>query len=202
MKRKIVSIVLVSVFMLAFQCDNDPVSTKVFNHFKVSVTPQSVFSLNDTIWIEGIASSKAFDTALNDSIVVNDFRGDDLSIFKFITPNNVANCKDAIDQFELLVVMGSVSFLPICENGQMTIEAQLNNEETLFKYRLGLRATSVGDFVLSWTQGSVRNQQRNEFIAAAYPLSFHPDQIGMDLCGRVSWRYINESQREFYFKVE
>lgn len=48
----------------------------------------------------------------------------------------------------------------------------------------------------------LQNSNRNEFIIENYPIENFPNQIGFNSCGDVSWRYLNESDKEYYFKVE
>ncbi|MFD2543773.1 hypothetical protein ACFSSB_15710 [Lacinutrix gracilariae] len=203
MSKYIIRLIILAPILMAFQCeDDDTTGTFIFNDYKISVTPQSSFSINDTIWIDGKVSSLAFDTAINDSIFPGWSQGDQISIMKFIQPTQSSNCKDAIDNFELITELGNISFLPVCENGQMTIQSEINADSLNYSYRIGLKALNIGDFVLSWNNSSVTNANRNEYILDDYPLEFHPNQLGFNKCGNVSWRFVNESDKEFYFKVE
>ena len=53
---------------MAFQCDDDVLSTIETNPYSIKITDNKTFSLSDTIWIEGRVSAKAFDTTIGDSI--------------------------------------------------------------------------------------------------------------------------------------
>ncbi|MBC3845999.1 hypothetical protein H8K90_06390 [Winogradskyella echinorum] len=201
--KKIFKIILFTPFLLAMQCDDDSTeSTLIFNDYNVYITPQSSFSVNDTIWLEGIVSSKAYDLAINDSIIANRSTGDTFSIMKFIEPTQSSNCKDAIDKFELIYNIGLSTFLPICENAQMTLHSEISNDNLSYKYKIGLKALDPGDYVVSWQNSIVKNENRNEYIIENYPIEHHANQIGYNKCGNVSWRFLNESDKEYYFSIE
>jgi hypothetical protein len=121
---------------------------------------------------------------------------------KFIEPTQTSNCRDALDKFELINEVGGITFLPICENAQMTATPELTIDCSSYKYRIGLRALVPGDFVISWQDSKIDNENRNENIIDNYPLEFHQNQIGFNKCGNVSWRDLNESEREYYFSVD
>ena len=77
-----------SFFLMAFTCDNEIESTLVYNTFKTSVTPQANFSLNDTIWVTGITSSKVYNLMTNDSVFYTEqSRRDELLVMKLINTN-------------------------------------------------------------------------------------------------------------------
>ncbi|WP_046757090.1 hypothetical protein [Kordia jejudonensis] len=203
MKKKLLTYILLAPLLMAFQCEEDELqSTLTYNTYKVNVTMQSNFSVDETIWINGRVSSKAFDTAVNDSIFSDIAQSDTFSIYKFIEPTAVSNCKDAIDKFELIFDSGSYSFLPSCENAQIHAIPELESSELFFSYRIGLKAIEPGDYVISWQDAAIQNTSRNESIVDNYPIENHPNQIGFNRCENVSWRFLNESQREFYFTVE
>ncbi|WP_145758326.1 hypothetical protein [Sediminicola sp. YIK13] len=203
MFRKILKFVLIAPLLMAFQCEDElEESTLVYNLFKVNITAKSSFSLNDTIWITGKVSSNAFDLALNDSIFADNPQPDIFSIYKFIEPNEVSNSKDAIDKFDLMLDIGQFSTLPRCENAQLQVIPEIENNKMFYTYRLGLKATSTGDYVISWQDGTIQNVERNEFIINNYPIENHPNQIGFNSCDDVSWRFLNESEKEYYFTVE
>ena len=56
--------------LMAFQCGDDFVYLE-YNPYKANVTPNLNFSQNDTIWIYGRTSRKAFDPSVNDSVFGN-----------------------------------------------------------------------------------------------------------------------------------
>ena len=203
MLRKLFNILLLTPFLMAFQCDKDePDNTYIFNKFEVSVTPQASFSINDTIWINGKISSKVFDTSVNDSIFLDRIQEDNFSVMKFIQPTQSFNCKDAIDKFELITELGNLSFYSECENGDMWVQPELSSNGSFYTYRIGLKAVNTGDFVLSWNESSLTNANRNQYILNDYPLELHPNQIGFNKCGNVFWKHASESDKEFYFRVE
>ncbi|MFT4848889.1 MAG: hypothetical protein ACI83B_001425 [Sediminicola sp.] len=121
---------------------------------------------------------------------------------KFIEPTQTSNCKDAIDKFELINEVGYFSFLPACENAQMTATSEMTIDDSSYTYRIGLRALESGDFVISWQNSKIDNENRNEYIIDNYPIEFHQNQIGFNKCGSVSWRFLNDSDKEYYFSIE
>lgn len=203
MLNKILKLIILAPLLIATTCeDNFEKSTLIFNVYKAKITPESSFSINDTIWISAKVSSYVFDESVNDSIFIDNAQTDDFSIYKFIEPTEVTNCKDAIDSFELLIDRGQFSFIPSCENGLLQAFPELDNNNAFYSYRIGLKPTVTGDYVISWRNGILQNSNRNEFIIAKYPIKNHPNQIGFNSCGNVSWRYLNESDKEFYFTIE
>ena len=187
---------------MAFQCDDKLESTLEFNDYKVDITPASSFSLNDTIWIKGKVSSQVYDFSINDSIFNDNPQVDVFSIFEFIEPTQVSNCIDAVDKFELIFDIGEYSFLSSCENAHMQAFPALENNGSFYTYRIGLRPLLSGDFVVSWQNGLIQNENRNEFIIGRYPIEDHPNQIGFNSCDNVSWRFLNEPEKEYYFSIE
>lgn len=200
---KTVKLVIIALLLMAFQCEDDlEESTVVFSTFKSNVTPQSSFSVNDTIWISGKVSSMVFDLSVSDSIFSESPQSDVFSVYKFIEPTDVSNCKDAIDQFELVFDIGQYSFLSSCENAQIQALPTLESENSFYTYRIGLKPINPGDYVISWQNATLQNTNRNEFIIENYPIENHPNQIGFNSCGNVSWRFLNESDKEYYFSIE
>jgi hypothetical protein len=187
---------------MAFQCDDELSDTIEFNSYSVKVTSKSTFSLTETIWIEGSISSKAYNLSTNDSIFNENNNGNVISIFKFITPTENFNSKDAIDNFEIIYDKGTASFLPSCENAQMTINADLNADKSFYTYRIGIKPKFKGDYIINFFDSNIRNQNKNISIASNYPLERHPNQIGFDRCGLGSWLDIDQSKNEYFFTVE
>ncbi|WP_340201735.1 hypothetical protein [Ascidiimonas sp. W6] len=202
MFKKVLKFIVIIPFLVAFQCDEELESDITFNDYTVNITPQSSFSIDDTIWISGIVSSQAYDSSINDSIFYDRYQGDVLSIMKLIAPTELSNCIDAIDNFELIVQLGEISFFPRCENAEMTVTPELSSDNLSFRYRIGLKPLGTGDFVISWQNSNLQNENRNESIIDKYPIENHPNQIGFNKCGKVSWRLLDESNKEFYFSVE
>jgi hypothetical protein len=203
MYKNFLKLIFLTPFLMAFQCDDEIESTFIFNNYTVSVTPQSNFLVDNIIWINGSVSSKVYDLETNDSIFLDNWsQGDQFSIMKFIEPTQSSNCIDAINNFELIIDVGDFSFLPSCENAEMTAQSELSIDTLSYTYRIGLKALASGDYVISWNNSTINNENRNEYIINNYPLENFPNQIGFDKCGNVSWRLLNESEREFYFSVE
>ncbi|GGW69811.1 hypothetical protein DFQ11_10611 [Winogradskyella epiphytica] len=203
MLKNLLKLVIIAPLLIATTCENDPIEDRlVHNVYKANVSQEYSYSLNDTIWIEGRISNQVFNATENDSIFLEEPYPDDLSIYKFIEPTTVSNCKDAIDAFEVILDQGQLSFLPSCENGKLQAYPEFEENVDFYTYRIGLKPTTQGDFVISWRDGLLQNLERHEFIADNYPIEDHPNQIGFNSCGEVSFRYLNESDREFYFTVE
>lgn len=200
--RIFILLIILSPILMAFQCGNDEGDIIKVNDYSVKVTPKSTFSLTETIWIEGQVSSKAYNLSTNDSVFNENNNGNTISIFKFNTPTENFNSKDAIDNFEIIYHTGTASFLPSCENAQMTINAELDNDQLFYTYRIGLKPRFTGDFIISFFDSNLRNQDKNISIAYNYPIERHPNQIGFDKCGLGSWLDIDDSKNEYLFTVE
>lgn len=203
MVKNIVKFILFLPLLMAFQCEDEfEESTLVINVYTAAVTPESSFWLTDTIWISGKVSVQAFDLSVNDSVFNENPQADVFSIYKFIEPTAVANCVDAIDKFEIIIDKGEITFLPACENAQLQAFPEPEKDNLFYSYRIGLKPMAKGDFVISWQDGIIQNADRNEFIIANYAIVNHPNQIGFSSCGSVSWRYLCESDKEYYFTIE
>ena len=200
--KKTIKYLFLAPLLMAFQCEDDLITTITTNSYSIKITPKQSFSLNDTIWIEGRISSKAYDSAIEDSIFNENNQENQLSIFKFIEPTEHSNAKDAIDSFELIFDVGQYSFLESCKNAQLSANAVLDKNQLFYTYKIGLKPKLKGDFVIRGLDGKIQNIERNLFIADKYPIERHPNQIGFLKCERVSWLYIDQSTREFLFKVE
>ena len=134
--------------LIASKCDDDIENTLLFNSYKIEVTPNLNFSLNDTIWIRGKTSSKAFDLSINDSIFNNTPQDDIFSIYKFIQPTENSNCIDAIDKFEVIPDTYNIWFLPTCQNAHIAVSPELEDNALFYSYRIGIKPTTVGDLSL------------------------------------------------------
>lgn len=202
MKKKINLIILLPLIM-AFQCEEEFLESNLkYNIFKVKISAEYSFSLNDTIWLNGKISNKVFDLKLNDSVIAEKPRSDVFSIYKFIKPTGITNCEDAINKFDLIFKTGQYSNLPKCNNAKLNVVPEIDNNNLFYTYRLGLIPKTKGDFVISWEDGVIENLERNVFIINNYLILNHPNQIGFNSCNNVSWRYFNESEKEYYFRIE
>jgi hypothetical protein len=201
MIKRLLKLLAVAPLLFAFQCDEDPGPMFTYNDYKVKISPSSSFAINETIWIEGRVSSQVYDLGTSDSIFMESPLPDVFSVFQFIEPTELANCKDALDKFAFVIDIGEYSFLPRCENATVQALPVLDDSEVFYSYRLGLKPLEAGDYVVSWQSSALQNTNRNEFIIEQYPIENHPDQLGFNSCGNVSWRNLDESAREFYFSV-
>ena len=202
MIKQVFTFVVIASFLMSCQCVDVLENTLEFDSYKVNITPASSFSLNDTIWIKGKVSSHVYDLSKNDSIFNEKPLGDIFSIYKFIEPTQASNCIDAIDKFELIFDIGEYLFDPSCENASMQAIPVLAKNGSFYTYRIGLRPSLPGDFVVSWRNAAIQNEDRNEFIIESYPIEDHPNGIGFISCEDIFWRYTNESEREYYFTIE
>lgn len=200
--KKLMYLLLLSPILMAFQCDDDTDELREFNKYSVKVTPKRVFSMLETIWIEGRVSSKAFQYSTNDSIFNEKNNANTLSVFKFITPTENFNSKDAINKFDIIYERGTATFLPSCENAQMSVDAQLDSNELFYTYKIGLKPKEKGDYILSFLDSNLRNQEKNIAIAENYPITRHPNQLGFNKCGLGSWLELDQSKNEYFFTVE
>ena len=62
-----------------------------------------------------------------------------------------------------------------------------------YNYRIGLRPTDLGDYVINWRDAEIQNPNRNEFAIEDYPLKYFLNEIGFNSCGPVSPRSLNKS---------
>jgi hypothetical protein len=172
------------------------------NFYKVTLTPKTNFKIySDTIWIDGIVSSKVFDESIKDSIFSEIKIKDVISIYKFVSPTQDYNCVDAIDKFELIDDFNGIAFFESCKNGTIIKNSNLSSNSLFFKYRLGLIPQYLGSYTVSFQNSKIQNINRNTNILENYPIGDLPTQIGFKSCGKLSWRKLNESESEYYFNV-
>jgi hypothetical protein len=198
---KLIRLLMVLPLLLAIQCFEDDFPAFEFNEYTVQVSPSAAFSTKDTIWIEGRVSSQVYDLEARDSIFTESPLADVFSVYKFIEPTTLVNCQDALDKFALLSEVGEYSFLRACENATVQANPVLADSELFYTYRIGLLPKVAGDYVISLQSGILQNTNRNEFIIEDYPIPNKPNEIGFNSCSRVSWRYLDESEREYFFTV-
>ena len=132
-------------------------------------------------------------------------RGGGFEVYKLTSNGENTNCIDAIDNFELQFEMGNFSFLPGCENAQITAIPQLNQDDQLYQFKIGLTPQFRADYVINWViraSTSIQNTERNESIALNYPLQNHPNQLGFNQCGNVSWLFLEDASQAYFFTVE
>lgn len=187
---------------MAFQCDED-FNEIIQNEYNVKLTNQSNFSIDDVIWIEGKVSSKGYDVEMNDSIFLESPVIEDLNIMKLMQQNsttNLANATGAVNDFVIVNDIGSNSS-GVCDLAAIVVTSELSVDEQFYTYRIGFKATTQGDYFISFRKSDITNPNRNEFIFNPYVLTNNPNTIGFDLCGTTSSRLTNESEREFFFTV-
>jgi hypothetical protein len=178
------------------------VPKKIENFYNVSLTPKANFKINsDTIWINGIVSSKVFDESIRDSIFSGKPIKDVISVYKFVSPTKDYNSTDAIDRFQLIDDINGIDFFESCKNGTIIKSSILSSNGLFFKYRLGLIPKCLGSYTISFQNSKIQNFNRNINIVENYPIGDFPNQIGFISCGKLSWRKLNESEREYYFNV-
>lgn len=200
--KTLVLVLILSPILMAFQCDNDQEDRFEFNDYSIGITAKDSFSQSEIIWIEGKVSSNAYNLSIQDSVFSELNNGNVFSVYKFISPTEHFNSKDAIDQFEIIFDIGTASFLPSCENAQMTIHTVLDRNNLFYSYRIGLKPKFKGDYVISFQDSKLRNTNKNIEISYKYPIERHPNQIGFNRCGLGSWLEISESTNEYFFTVE
>lgn len=200
--RKILYILFLAPLLMAFQCEDDLEDIIKTNNYKVGLTTNKVFLINDTIWIEGRVSSMAFNETKGDSIFNDNNQGDDLSVFKFITPTEHSNTEEALDKFSVVVKKGSFSSTSSCENYNIIVDSELENNNLFYSYKIGLVPKQEGDFVIDFIASKMSNSQRNLNIVDKYQIERHPNQVGFNRCGTLSWLYLEDSKNEYFFTVE
>jgi hypothetical protein len=198
---KFTRLIVALPLLLAIQCFEDDMPSFEFNEYTVQISPFSALTFKDTLWIEGRVSSQVYDLVARDSVFAESPLADVFSVYQFIEPTDLVNCRDAFDKFTLIFVAGEYSFLPTCENATVQATPVLADSELHYTYRIGLIPKLAGDFVVSLQSGRLQNKNRNEFIIDAYPIPNKPNQIGFNSCNSVSWRFLDESDREYYFSV-
>ena len=186
--KKIILLFCVFPFLMATQCEEDTEQTIFRNNFKVKITNQSNLSVNDTIWIEGRVSSKVYNSQIGDSTFADYPEGLQISIYKFITPTQNYNAKDAIDKFDLMYPNQLIDFLGVCNNSTMTVTPTLNSTGNLYKFKLGLKAKYSGDFIIKFPyKQKIENTERNLNLINNYPSPNNNFLIGFNSCGSSTW---------------
>ena len=173
---------------MATQCEEDREQTIFGNNFKVKITNQSNLSVDDTIWIEGRVSSKVYNSQIGDSTFADYPEGLQISIYKFTTPTQNYNAKDAIDKFDLIYPNQLIDFLGVCNNSTMTVTPTLNSTGNLYKFKFGLKAKSSGDFIIKFPyKQSIENAERNLSLINNYPSPNNNYLLGFNSCGSSTW---------------
>lgn len=206
MPQKSTQLLLLALLLTAFQCGKDDGyliddTSPTQNDFKINLNLPSDFSVGDTLWIVGDAVAKVLAPKTNDSIISPYAHEDYFLLMQFIPPKERVNSIEGIQHFEVIPTTGTVSFLPRCENAQMNAHAILTADSLHYRYQIGLKALKKGDYVLSWLHSEVLNKDINKFIFQKYSIPDFPDELGFSQCEQFSWRPIQASNSEFYFRV-
>ncbi len=202
MKKTILRLLILSPILMAFQCEEDGYPV-IENEYDVTLTSQSNFAIDDIIWIEGKVSSKGFDTEVNDSIFLESPVIEDLNIMKLMdqtSGTSLANSTGSVNDFVIVNDIGSNSS-GVCELSSLVLTSELSADEQFYTYRIGFKATTQGDYFISFRKSEITNLDRNEAIFNPYRITNNENVIGFDLCGSTSLRLTNESEREFFFTV-
>ena len=204
MKKSLFLLFALSLFLMSFQCDDEDEGTIVVNNFKATVS-DATLSVNDTLWIHGRLSSQAFDEAIGDSIPYSFSNGDFFSIFRLKSADNEGNSIDAVNNFEVINEGGIISEPGVCSNSGLSIEGTLSDDSSEYVYRIGLKPTMEGDYVLNWNfaETTITNTDRNTEILTNYPVDGNPNTIEFNTCGIISiLPNIETSDRLYFFSVE
>ena len=207
MKKKILMSLALAPLLLAFQCEEEELMNRqIFNNFKVQISVNSTFAINDTIWLDGRVSTRVFDEATGDSIVFQEYNLNDfLSVLKLKeSQNNNGNSVDALDHFAIVSQIGTTSSDFFCENSELSITSEISDDGSNFIYRIGLIPNALGDFVLSWNfESTILNDSRNLEIIDNYPVEGFERALDFNRCGRrTTLPNINNSEKEFFFSVQ
>lgn len=203
MKKNFSILFILSLLLMSFQCEDEPSEVIIANNFKATVSTGNL-SINDTLWITGNVSSQAFNETLGDSIP-NDFNSVDLvSIYRLRPATNQSNSVDAINNFEIIEELGQTSRLGACPNGGLSIQGVLTEDNSEYRYKIGLKPVINGDFLLSWNfDTTINNIERNTEILSNYPVDGNTNTIEFDNCGIVSTLLdIETSDKLYFFSVE
>lgn len=202
MKKSLFILFAFSLFLMSFQCDDEPSDVIINNNFKATISAANI-SLNDTLWISARVSSLAFNETLGDSIPADFNNGDLFSVYRLRPANNQSNSVDAVDNFEIIEQVGQTSPLGVCPNQSLSIEGELSDNSAEYRYMIGLKPTIEGDYVLFWnTDSNITNMDRNTELLSNYPVSGNPNTIEFDNCGIISvLPNIDTSDRLYFFSV-
>lgn len=203
-KRVLLSLLCLAPLLMATKCDDDDKPSMSIHNYKVVIKPESSVELNDTVWVEGRVSSKAYSLTLRDSVFNTTSMTDFISVFKFVTPDLVAdiNTEGALNSFELIKDKGNIHIGAVCTNAELLIEGVLSPDESAYVYRLGFKALQKGDYLFRWdNRNQIVNIDRHIGILSGYSLKT-PNQIGFNRCGSFSWT-INgrDLDQEYLFNV-
>lgn len=208
--RQALIILICSPFLLlAAICDpaDEVESFLIFNPMRISVSPGPDFSLGDTIWVRARVSFRAFDTAALDSVPNPEQSVNNLiQVARFQASNSIGiNANEAILEFDLIPLEGSLDFLGACPTGTLIAVAPLAENGESYIYEFGLKPQNTGDFVLSWSTADpviLRNSELNVEILQQYPSNGDNNTLSIGACGTSATRNnVAETRMDYFFRV-
>ena len=198
--KTIFKILLLSPFLMATTCD-DEFPTLYANPIVSTVSPHATYNTNDTIWIQGRTSSRAYNTTTRDS-VFNDVNLPfcSLRVYKLVLPENRLNTSIAIDKFGFIQAKGAFTLLESC-NGGFAIEPELSQDSMSYIYKLGLKALAPGDYMIRTDDSTINNNNIHTEISNKYQIPQYLDYIEMTSCYGNSDIQISTAKQLYFFTI-
>ena len=185
---------------MATTCDDD-FPTLYSNPIISTVSPQATYTTNDTIWIQGRTSSRAYNTKTQDSIF-NDINLPfcSLRVYKLVIPENRVNTTLAIDKFSFIQTTGTFTALEACNSG-FAIEPELSQDSMSYIYKLGLKALAPGDYMIRTDDSTINNINIHTEISNKYQIPQYLDYIEMMSCYENSDIQISTAKQLYFFTI-
>ncbi|WP_394750896.1 hypothetical protein [Spongiimicrobium salis] len=196
-----------SPLLLAILCEEEDLGLEIGPRNKTAVTLSAgpIFSVNDTLWINGKVSSMIATGTPGDSIAnENAFIRDIISVMRLKTADRNSNTREAVDEFQWVTRIGSIDFLGACPDSELIAQGPLTENGQEYEYEIGLVPVNRGDFVLSWLEPvAIRNTNLNTELLEQYQLEDNPNALGLTKCGITSTiPSVQQSKGEFFFSVD
>ncbi|MBK5214805.1 MAG: hypothetical protein JJE55_14230 [Flavobacteriaceae bacterium] len=205
MVKKTIIFLLMFQLFAATQCEgDDDCGYSDFTGYDLFVeNTQLSYSINDTIWINSSASSKVIDycTQNNDS-VINYNRFDFKESFYPLKLKNgsTTNAEISLNDFQYIIATGFDYNPSFCHNSYY-VTPVLSNNETQYKFRIGIIPKAIGDYAIS--SGSIypfdTTLDLNTQVFSSY--NNFDDLIKFENCGDMYTRY-NLRRNNYFFIVE
>ncbi len=203
--RKLLLICAVSPLLMSVLCEREePARSLIYNKTKVLLSEGPNFSISDTLWISGQVSSMIYDEDKGDSIMnSNEWIRDIISVMRLKTADRISNTTEAINEFKIIALTGSIDFLGACPDSELIAIGPLTEDGQSYEYEIGLLPQNTGDFVLSWLEpANLKNSKLHIEILEKYPINGRDNYLGLTKCGITSTiPDIEKSRREFFFSV-
>lgn len=201
--KTILRLIILMQFLMATTCGNDIIHN--YNPMEVSITPQANFNTHDTIWLYGKTSSKAYREDLEDSIVKFFPRRNTFNIFKLLTPTEMINCEHSTDDFEIISVIGEVSYSS-CDNSYINLNSELSDLGNLYKFKIGLVPQQSGDYLIKflneWRNDPIiTNENINQYIFESYQFEESNDTIRFETCNHTYRKKLFDASYEYLLTV-